>query len=235
VVLRPVPAKVGPLRVAVSYRAAAEGASIGGDVYDVTRTPYGVCVLLGDVCGKGLTAVRTGADVLGAFRELSRTERDLASLAARLDATVSHSAHDGGTQDGMAAFVTAVLLRVPDGGREAELVNCGHPSPMLLRDGRAMPVDPRRAAPPLGLLDLGEGFYRVEKVPFDSGDTLLLYTDGVSETRDGEGAFYPLAERLPRLTTTDPQALLDALGAELGAYARPGPSDDAAMLALRRR
>lgn len=237
VLLRPVPERLGSLRVAVRYKAATEGASIGGDVYDLARTPYGVCVLLGDVCGKGLRAVRTGADILGAFRELSRTEPDLAVLAARLDSTVAEGAHQRGpgASPDAAPFVTAVLLRVAEDGAEAELVNCGHPVPLLLRDGGVLPVEPPEAAAPLGLLELTGGGYRTRPVTFKPGDLLLLYTDGVSETRNVTGAFYPLAERLSGLGTADPVGVVDGIETDLRRFARPGPTDDAAMLALRYR
>jgi serine phosphatase RsbU (regulator of sigma subunit) len=235
VLLRPVPGRLGALSVAVRYRAAAEGASIGGDVYDVASTPYGVCVLVGDVCGKGLTAVRTGADILGAFRELSRTEPDLSVLATRLDATVAHSAEDGSAQPDGALFVTAVLLRVPEGGGDAEVVNCGHPAPLLLRDGKVTELSPPLTAPPLGLLELTREGYALHSASFRPGDLMLLYTDGVSETRNPEGTFYPLAERLPRFGSAEPEAVVTGIDAELNEFARPGPSDDAAMLALRYR
>lgn len=233
VLLRPIPARLGALRVAVRYRAAAEGASIGGDVYDVARTPYGICVLVGDVCGKGLTAVRAGADILGAFRELSRTEPDLAALATRLDSTVSHGAENGPADPDGALFVTALLLRVPEDGGTAEMVNCGHPAPLLLRDGRVTELAPPLTAPPLGLLELARGRYPLHSASFEPGDLMLLYTDGVSETRNAEGAFYPLAERLPELGSSDPEAVVTGIETDLNAFARPGPSDDAAMLALR--
>ena len=78
-------------------------------------------------------------------------------------------------------------------GSCAELVCCGHPPPLLLRDGSAVFVEPY-AAPPLGLLDLADGWCRASMIPVGHGDQLLLYTDGVSEARDAAGRFFPLAQ-----------------------------------------
>ncbi|MGH3325723.1 MAG: hypothetical protein ACRDOV_15050, partial [Streptomyces sp.] len=69
VLLRPVPRSAGPLRAAVSYTSAMADARIGGDLYEVVTSPFGVRIIVGDVQGKGLEAVETAAVVLGAFRE----------------------------------------------------------------------------------------------------------------------------------------------------------------------
>ena len=69
------------------------------------------------------------------------------------------------------------------GGSWAELVCCGHPPPLLLREGSAVFVEPY-AAPPLGLLDLADGWCQTIMIPVGDGDQLLLYTNGVSEARE---------------------------------------------------
>ncbi|MER5355267.1 PP2C family protein-serine/threonine phosphatase [Kitasatospora sp. NPDC002551] len=225
--LRPPPERAGPLRIAVRYVAAAAEARIGGDLYEVADTPYGIRILLGDVQGHGLPAVETAADVLGAFRTSARTEPDLARLAERLDAALAGRPADG-------RFATALLLGVPPDGA-ARLVNCGHPHPLLRRAGRVIELAPARHAPPLGLLGLaGDGGYRADPVEPHAGDLLLLYTDGVSEARNAADAFYPLPARLPLLPATGPEELLDALLADLAAWVAPaGLADDAAALAIR--
>ncbi|MFB7669346.1 PP2C family protein-serine/threonine phosphatase [Kitasatospora sp. NPDC056138] len=225
--LRPVPARVGSLQIAVRYLAAAAEARIGGDLYEVVRTPQGIRVLLGDVRGKGLTAVETASDVLGVFREAARAEPDLTRVAARLDSALRR---DLGTED----FVTAVLLDVPHGPGPALVVNCGHPPPLLRTAAGVSEVRPPTDAPPLALLGLTGGCYPARSVPFGGGDLLLIHTDGISEARDRAGRFYPVAERLARLPEQDPGALLDHLIADVHAYAGSGLDDDAALLAIRR-
>lgn len=107
--LRPPPERLGPLRVAVRYVAAAAEARIGGDLYEVAETPYGIRILLGDVQGHGLPAVETAADVLGVFRDAARTEAELARVAERLDAALA-------ARPVNERFVTAVLLAVDRAG-----------------------------------------------------------------------------------------------------------------------
>ncbi|GAA2146565.1 PP2C family protein-serine/threonine phosphatase [Kitasatospora kazusensis] len=233
--LRPVPPRVGPLRIAVRYAAAAAEARIGGDLYEVLDTRYGVRVLLGDVEGKGLGAVDTAADVLGVFREAARTEADLARVAERLDAALARRPEGG-------RFVTAVLVGTEppgsggaDGALAGEVVNCGHPAPLLLdRAGRVRALEPASYAPPLGLLALTGGRYRAERLSLRRGDLLLLYTDGLSESRDADGRFYPVAERLAEAPALGPEALLDHLLADVRQYSDGSPTDDSALLAVRR-
>ncbi|MDH6132068.1 serine phosphatase RsbU (regulator of sigma subunit) [Kitasatospora sp. MAA4] len=224
--LRPVPARVGPLRIAVRYAAAAAEARIGGDLYEVLDTPHGVRILLGDVQGKGLAAVETASDVLGVFREAARTEGDLAAVAERLDSQLARGARGD-------RFVTAVLVGVPLGAKPAQVVNCGHPSPLLRRAGRVSEVDPPGFAPPLGLRDLTGEHYRVRSIQLYPGDLLLLYTDGVSEARDANGRFYPLASRLAAFPAQEPGPVLDQLLTDVGGYVVEGLTDDAALLAVR--
>jgi serine phosphatase RsbU (regulator of sigma subunit) len=226
--LRPAPGRIGRLRVAVRYLAAAAEARIGGDLYEVLDTPYGTRVLLGDVQGKGLGAVETAADVLGVFRADARIEPDLARLAERLDSALAERRQNE-------RFVTAVLLGVPPAQDLVEVVNCGHPPPLLRRrSGTVSEVEPPAYAPPLGLRALTGDAIRSRTVDLEPGDLLLLYTDGVSETRNTDGRFYPLSARLAPLGGKEPGVVLDQLLADVVAYSADGMTDDAALLAFRR-
>ncbi|MFB7666012.1 PP2C family protein-serine/threonine phosphatase [Kitasatospora sp. NPDC056138] len=225
--LRLVPRRLGPLVIAVRYVAAEAEARIGGDLYEVMRTPYGVRLFLGDVCGKGLAAVETAADVLGVFREAARAEPDLAEVAKRLDSALAR-------RPASEEFVTAVLVGIPDAPGPAVVVNCGHPPPLLCHAGEVSEVEPPVNAPPLALLGLVGGDYCARSLTFDCGDLLLLYTDGVAEARDATDRFYPLAQRLAALPHGEPEALLDELLVDVRAYVGSGLADDAALLAVRR-
>ncbi|AUY52935.1 PP2C family protein-serine/threonine phosphatase [Streptomyces sp. CB01881] len=225
--LRPPPERLGPLRVAVRYVAAAAEARIGGDLYEVAEGPHGIRILLGDVQGHGLPAVETAADVLGVFREAARTEPELARVAERLDSALAGRPVNE-------RFVTAVLLGVDGTGGAARLVNCGHPHPLLRRADRVGELEPPQHAPPLGLLGLLGGQYRAGGFEPRAGDLLLLYTDGVSEARNAAGRFFPLEERLAGLSAGNPEDVLDELLAEVRTWVGDdGLADDAALLALR--
>ncbi|MFF9059676.1 PP2C family protein-serine/threonine phosphatase [Streptomyces sp. NPDC014882] len=226
VLLRPVPRTAGPLQAAVSYTSAVAEARIGGDLYEVVPSPYGVRVLVGDVQGKGLAAVETAAVVLGAFREAAHDESDLLGVGERLERSVARELEGE-------KFVTAVLAEIgPTGG--AVFLNYGHPPPMVVRrDGTVDFPRPPSYAPPLGLGVQGAEGPEPYRVDFASGEQLLLYTDGVSEARDGQGVFYPLADRAYLLEDPDAQSALEALREDLMRHAAGPPHDDAAMLLLR--
>ncbi len=223
--LQPVPATVGPFQVAVRYSAAAAEARIGGDLYALVSTPYGVRLIVGDVRGKGLPAVGTAALVLGVFREAAYDEPDLLAVVARIERSLARNL---GSDD----FVTAVVAGYPRAG-QLEVVNCGHAPPLLVRDSVVVPVEPDRPAPPLGLRNLSGETPALQVLSFSDGDQLLLYTDGVTEARDHDREFYPLADGLARHTSDEPVRTVSALHDELLAHVGGRLHDDAALLLLR--
>lgn len=226
VLLSPIPEFVGPVRVAVNYISAAAEARIGGDLYEIIVTPFGVRGIVGDVQGRGLEAVETAAAVVWAFREAAFDEGCLKAVAARLEATLSRRPGDD------ERFVTAVLVEIT--GDTATLLNCGHPPPLLVRaDGSTRAAEPAAAAPPLGLTGLADVPRVPEKIGLEPGDQMLLYTDGVIEARDYAGHFYPLPERTQLLKAADAEEALRDLQADLLGHVNGGFTDDAAMLLIR--
>ncbi|MZF88602.1 PP2C family protein-serine/threonine phosphatase [Streptomyces sp. SID5643] len=225
--LKPVPARVGPFQAAVRYSAAAAEARIGGDLYALIPTPHGVRLIVGDVRGKGLPAVGTAALVLGVFREAAHDEPDLLAVVERIERSLARNL---GRDD----FVTAVVAGYPRDGH-LEVVNCGHAPPLLVSaSGSISVVEPPHPAPPLGLRALAGDPPVLQTLPFADGDQLLLYTDGVTEARDGDRAFYPLSEGLERHVSHEPARTLDALHDELLAHVGGRLHDDAALLLIRK-
>ncbi|MCX4854963.1 serine/threonine-protein phosphatase [Streptomyces canus] len=226
VLLRPVPLTAGPLQAAVSYTSAVAEARIGGDLYEVVASPHGVRVIVGDVQGKGLAAVETAAVVLGAFREAAHDEPDLLGLGERLERSVARELEGE-------KFVTAILGQIGT-DHEAVFLNYGHPAPMVVRrNGTVDFPQPPSFALPLGLGAHGSEGPEPYRVDFAPGEQLLLYTDGVTEARDGEGLFYPVGERAHLLKEPDARRALEALRADLAQHSGGPPHDDAAMLLLR--
>ncbi|MFF9644844.1 PP2C family protein-serine/threonine phosphatase [Kitasatospora aureofaciens] len=232
VLLRPVPERVGSVRAAVHYEAAAAHARIGGDLYEVVNTRHGVRAVVGDVRGKGLGAVETAAAVLGAFREAAHQEPALDRVAGWLADSLDRALHENDHPGVEEEFVTLVLIGVRSDGT-AELVNCGHPSPLLLRRGLVRPLELTETVPPLGVLDPADVHPPVHRVPLHGGDRVLLFTDGVIEARDRSGAFYPLAERFPRCADGRPADVLQRLHEDVVRHVGRQLGDDAAMLLLQ--
>jgi len=208
-----------------------DGNPAGGDIACAVVTPDAVRVLIGDVMGHDPRAAHTAAEVTRAFRRLAAEPDPLQVVAARLHAFVA--AHADGEE-----FVTAQFIAVPNGDdAEAQIVCCGHPPPLLLRDGSAAFIEPY-AAPPLGLLDLAEGWCRASMIPVGDGDQLLLYTDGVSEARDAAGQFFPLAQVTADTvhgTGPDRAPLLDVLVARLDEHVGDRACDDILLLLVTMR
>jgi serine phosphatase RsbU (regulator of sigma subunit) len=113
------------------------------------------------------------------------------------------------------------------------MINCGHPAPYLILPEGSRLVPPGRPSPPIGLNSLRAEDYVVDTFPLGKG-TILLYTDGAVEARDGAGRFYDLGGRVATWTADDPGDLLryvlDGLADHVGGEMRL--DDDVAMVAL---
>ncbi|MFF4763780.1 PP2C family protein-serine/threonine phosphatase [Streptomyces sp. NPDC001292] len=232
VLLRPMPHRLGRLDIEALYLAAAAQARVGGDFYEALETAHGLRLIIGDVRGKGLPAVGTASAIVGCFREAAYDEPDLARLARRLDVSMSrYTALLPG--DHTEYFATALLAEIPDDGSTVEIVNCGHPPPLLFRAGAVREVTPTAPSPPINMGALLGEDYRIDTVPFAAEDQLLLYTDGVTETRDHTGAFFPLVQHAVQWDADSPIRLLEQLHMDLVHYSRGRLDDDIAAIAVR--
>ncbi|MBM9439958.1 PP2C family protein-serine/threonine phosphatase [Actinacidiphila bryophytorum] len=231
------PQRLGPLGIAARYEAAASEARIGGDVYAAQATPYGIRLLIGDVRGKGLGAVGAVGVLLGAFREAADAEPDLPRLADRLDRALDRHQSGSGGETQLEGFTTGLLAEFSADGGTLHLVNRGHPPPYLLTaDGSVRTLEPSAPDLPFGMHGLGGVRSVPDTVDVPHGATLLLVTDGVTETRDAAGDFYEPQARLPALgPQAGPQQAVEALLRDLDTWTggRPG-NDDRAVLAVRR-
>ncbi|WP_146620483.1 PP2C family protein-serine/threonine phosphatase [Streptomyces sp. Amel2xB2] len=233
------PTRIGGLRIAVRYEAAQSDAHIGGDLYAVHKVPQGIRMIVGDVRGKGIEAVRTVAVVVGTFREAAEQEATLEAVACRLDRAMRRETQ--GRQDPYAHedFATALLAEIPVGDSEVlRLVNRGHPPPLLLAAGGAEFVHPAEPTLPLGLADLSDPGARPDsgdEIPFRAGMRVLLYTDGLSEARDRSGTFFDPRGALAGRDFSGPEALLDTVLTEVGEHVGGDLKDDLALVAVERR
>jgi serine phosphatase RsbU (regulator of sigma subunit) len=243
-VLRPLPPGWGGLDHAEVYLAADSEARVGGDFYDIQTGLYGTRVILGDVQGKGLAAVEAAAALLGTFREAGYHEPDLTTVARRLEVRMQRQVRMRkalGSQDGD-RFATAVLLGFPDAEPDAlDALVLGHECPLVVGPDGVRSLPPGHGLP-LGLaeLDPADGPPPVHRVALRTGETLLLTTDGVTEARDGDDVFYPLAAEVAEAVAADPDL---AQPRRLAAFVRDGTlrhcgghlADDTTVFAVRRR
>ena len=217
-ILPPIPARVGHLDFATRYLSATEDALLGGDLYDVVATDDRVHLIIGDVRGKGLDAIRLAVVVLGLFRRAAVVESGLEEVAKAVDSAI-------GAYLGEEDFVTAVFVELTAG--QVSVVNCGHHPPLRIRPHAVEELHEAEPSPPLGL---GPHF-TVETHSFDPGDRLLVYTDGLIEARSPSGTFFDL-DRLPDgfLTQAPLEATLDMLVKRLVAHVGGRINDDMALV-----
>jgi serine phosphatase RsbU (regulator of sigma subunit) len=219
-----VPAAVDGVGFATRYLSAARDASVGGDFYEVVRTPHTTRVIIGDVKGKGLPAVRLAAVVLGAFREAAATWLEPEQVAAACARAVGREAD---TED----FVTALLVDIHASGR-LSLCSAGHHLPVLLRaSGSANTLRTPKPSPPLGIAEQ----FTAAHTRWDVADRLLLFTDGLVEARDAAGGFFPLEANLAGLGGLSLDEALGELTLRVTAHAGGNLHDDMALVLAERR
>lgn len=216
-VLRAMPTAIGSVGLAARYVSATAEALVGGDLYEVAATPFGVRVIVGDVRGKGLEAVQTAAAVLGAFRAAAFTARDLAELTRTIDETLERMI-------GEEEFVTAIVGEFH--GDRVTLANCGHHPPLLVVGSAVTTADTGEPALPLGL---GARPVLTDH-PWPVGARVLFYTDGLIETRDRAGEFFPLDDYTAELGEGSVEEALDRLVDRLLAWGGQRMADDLALV-----
>ncbi|MEV4874301.1 SpoIIE family protein phosphatase [Streptomyces syringium] len=216
------------VRLASRYLPAAETARVGGDWYDAIPLPGNrVALVVGDVMGHSMTS----AAIMGQLRTTAQTLAGLDLPPAEVLHHLDEQAQRLGS-DRMATCLYAVYDPV---AHRIVIANAGHPPPILLhRGGRAEVLRVPPGAP------IGVGGVDFEAVELDApaGATLLLYTDGLVESRirDVWTGIEQLRERLidtARLTGPNPPPLEPLCDEVLGMLGPGDRDDDIALLAAR--
>jgi serine phosphatase RsbU (regulator of sigma subunit)/PAS domain-containing protein len=225
------PVQPDHLELAVRYRPATQGISIGGDWYDAFLQPDGSTVLvIGDVMGHDLEAAAAMAQLKTLVRAIAYDRQDEpAGVLRRVDLAVVGL--------GAETLATALVARVEQdpgdaatGVRRLRWATAGHPMPLLLLpDGTTADLD-CPVGPPLGIGWRGPRAGGVVELP--AGSTLLLFTDGLFERRasDLDAGRDRLRTLAAELAGESLDALCDGLLAGLLA---DGAEDDVAVLAVR--
>jgi sigma-B regulation protein RsbU (phosphoserine phosphatase) len=176
---------------------------IGGDVFDYAVNADVTHVALFDAVGHGITASMLSTLAINAYRNARRCGLNLVDTYRSIDKWVRACYPD--------SFLTAILAELDPATGRYRRICAGHPSELLLRNGKLVRMLPGPTALPLGMDDLGgsqpvdprrpEGRAPgisppvVTEEPLEPGDHLLLYTDGVVEARSEDGEFFGV-ERL---------------------------------------
>jgi PAS domain S-box-containing protein len=215
----PPPPRPG-LTAAARYQPAEEALEVGGDWFDVIPlTDDKTALVVGDVMGNGIVA----AAMMGQLRTATRT---LAHLDLSPASVLQHLNRITDTLD--PSIATCVFAVYDPHRSRCHLSLAGHLPPVVLRaDGRAELLDLPTGAP----LGVGEVGFRTTTVPMGRGDQLLLYTDGLVETRDQ--AIDRRLRTLLRLLDDPLRPLDQTCDLLLTSLRHPGVHDDVALLLAR--
>ncbi len=209
----------------VAYRYEPMG-PVGGDYCDLIRAPGdGFFFFLGDVSGKGVAASLLASQLHGLFRTLVALDLPLETMVERANRIFCESILAG-------HFATLVCGHASASGA-LDFVNAGHPSPLVVSEGRVTPLE--SGGHPLGMFC--DGGYRAERIRFSPRQSLLLYTDGLSEAAAPSSEEYGSA-RAARVASgrhADAEALVAACLADVVAFRALAPrTDDLTVMALHR-
>lgn len=193
--------------------ASGSGASAGG-----------VFLSLGDVSGKGVAASLMMTQLHAMFRSLANDGLPLSKLLARVNRLFCESTTAG-------QYATLVCARASRDGA-VELSSAGHVPAFLLRKGEVRSLDANSM--PLGMFC--DGNYPTEALRLERGESLVFYTDGLTESRDAANNEYGLrrlAQFLDGRHTLEPVALTAACLSDVKSFS-VAQHDDRTMLVLRR-
>ena len=211
----------GNWRVDYAYEPAG---IISGDYCDVILHDGDLYFILGDVSGKGMAASLLMSNLHAIFHSLVPLNLELPELMTRANRLLLKSSLDS-------QFATLVVGKASADG-EVETVNAGHLPPLVIKSG--VKGELTQAGLPLGMFCEAE--FASQKVKLDAGDSLLLFTDGVTETVNGDGMEFGtdrLSESINGHSFAGPRDLVTRCVDHVTNYRGGGERrDDLTMLAL---
>ncbi|MFI1996203.1 PP2C family protein-serine/threonine phosphatase [Actinoplanes sp. NPDC020271] len=160
---------------------------VGGDAFDYASNGDVLHVALFDTVGHGISASALTTLALNTYRNARRSGLTLVDTCRSIDKWI-RAQYPG-------SFVTALLAELEMGTGAYRRISAGHPAELLLRDGGTLPQLPTPNTLPLGLGHMLSRLPRVVEAQLEPGDTLVFYTDGITEARDASGVLFGV-ERL---------------------------------------
>ncbi|WAP55683.1 PP2C family protein-serine/threonine phosphatase [Streptomyces sp. S465] len=179
------PRSIGTGRV-VSTAVLEPAYELGGDAFDHSFTEDVLHASILDAMGHDLASGLTTSVAMAGSRNARRTGADLAALVTTVDEALATWLPD--------QFCTGVFVRLHMPSGVLRWANCGHPTPLVIRRQRLLEKELERAfEPPLGLpAQLSDATRQIHETALEPGDRVLLYTDGVVESRDEGGEQFGL-------------------------------------------
>ena len=202
--------------------------TVSGDYYDVVVRPDGrMYFIIADVSGKGITAALVMASVATAFNIFTRTDPSPADLVREMNATLA-------PKTAPTKFVTIVAGVLDPKTGVVEYTNAGHVAPLIIGNDGVQSMTTTDMV--VGLF--GHAKYRVQSVQLQRGDSMVLFTDGVTEAEnEGEEqlGLEPVAQLLETLHGAPATSILEAIDGHVQTFCGSAPStDDVTMMAINR-
>jgi len=151
---------------------------VGGDLFDFVwagKEHNILCIPIVDVSGKGMDAALTAVYTSGALVSEAQHEEDVVTVVDNLNSAVF-------SRRNRSRFVSLLMVSLDVSKRRLEFVNAGQTKPLLIRDNQASILSSEGARFPLGVMQ--SPVYKTRSLDLLPGDTLLLYTDGLTEAMD---------------------------------------------------
>ncbi|MDP9228088.1 MAG: SpoIIE family protein phosphatase, partial [Actinomycetota bacterium] len=208
-------------RISSLYRPASDESDVGGDFYDAFPIEGGWMMAMGDVCGRGVDAASVTALARYTLRTAGSLSGDMVTALTQLNSWLLQRGEG-------ADLCTAVIVVLRDSG-EVQIVNAGHPPPLLMREGEVSTVEAH--GPMLGFSD--DASWPVESLTLAPDDQLFLYTDGVIELAGEHDRFGEARLRATLAGADEPDAAVDRVRRALYSFADE-PDDDIAMITVMR-
>ncbi|CUU58594.1 Serine phosphatase RsbU, regulator of sigma subunit [Parafrankia irregularis] len=216
-----------------AYGAAqSAGLDVGGDFFDLIHGPNGWTVAIGDVCGKGAEAATVTGVARAVLRLLTGRGAALEELLLELNRALRDTATAGNAR--FCTMAAASMLPLAGGNARFHLHLAGHPQPVVLhQDGSASLVG--LAGTLLGVLDDDEISFPGLELQLQAGESLVLYTDGVVEARQGRELFgeQRLVNAVAGCHGLSAQGVADRVLSAAERFAGGNLRDDVAILVAR--
>ncbi len=220
------------------YARIEPARDVGGDLFDFQLIdPSHLFFMIGDVSGKGIPAALF----------MAMTKEVIRDAAVRHGAVPNHVLEEANAKIGDASnnmaeggtnmmFVTAFAGLLDLASGDLVYSSAGHDAPLVVAAGRRPRGLATEGGPPLGTV--GEFPFPLSRDRLEPGETLLLYTDGVTEAQNAEGVLYTghrLAECLAASSPDGPRAVIDVVFEDLIRFVGAAEQvDDIALLGVRR-
>lgn len=199
--------------------------SLSGDYYDFLELPgQKIGLAIGDVSGKGASASRLMANLQSLLRSQAASAESLEGLVRRINRQLFASSRG-------AKYCTFFYAVYSEHGRRLEFINASHNSPLLVSPKGVRLLE--STGVPLGLF--AEASHEVREVVLEQGSTVILYSDGVTEARDGQGRIFGvdrLVASAQRVRNLDAPAMVEGILNDVREFTRGAPNQDDRTLVL---